>query len=287
MSPLLRIRLLTGADLAFADSLRALAGWNQTLEDWRRFLTTEPEGCFLAEWNGAPAGTATTTLYGPALAWIGMVLVHPDFRRRGIGNSLLVHCIESLRQRGVRCIKLDATPLGQPVYEALGFQAEWTLRRWVGVAGREKFAAKSSKLRAWSSSDAELVAPLDTAAFGFARRRLLASLARQSSVALVLEGGGGAGKSFGMMRAGTTAQYLGPVVADSDDAGLELIEALVTGGQATNIYWDIPDPNIAAVAWAQAHGFTVQRSLTRMFLGENLAPGDPHQQFALTGPETG
>src|SRR2546425_10786138 len=131
MSSPLRFRLLDREDLPFADSLRALAGWNQTLDDWERFLALEPEGCFLADWNGTPAGTATTIVYGPELAWIGMVLVHPEFRRRGIGRALLQHCIDSLRERGVRCIKLDATPVGRAVYRDLGFHDEWTLKRWV------------------------------------------------------------------------------------------------------------------------------------------------------------
>src|SRR5438128_5743547 len=65
MNSSLRLRLLTRADLPFADSVRALARWNQTLDDWQRFLATEPEGCFLAEWNGARAGAATTRGYGP------------------------------------------------------------------------------------------------------------------------------------------------------------------------------------------------------------------------------
>src|SRR5580658_3995749 len=101
----LRVRAMRQSDLAFADSLRALAGWNQTMADWQRFLTMQPEGCFLAEWDGAQAGTATTVVYGSDLAWIGMVLVHPEFRRRGIGRALLLKCIEHLRARRVRCIK--------------------------------------------------------------------------------------------------------------------------------------------------------------------------------------
>jgi len=109
----LSLRLLRHKDLAFADSLRALVGWNQTFDDWERFLALEPDGCFLAECNGAPAGTATTLVYGPDLAWIGMALVHPDYRRRGIGRALLERCLEHLRVREVRCVKLDATPLGK------------------------------------------------------------------------------------------------------------------------------------------------------------------------------
>ena len=102
MSSFLHIRILTSDDLPFADSLRAIVGWNQTLDDWRRFLAMEPEGCFLAEWDGAPVGTATTLRYGLEVAWIGMVLVHPDQRRRGIGKASLHHCITIARHLQVR-----------------------------------------------------------------------------------------------------------------------------------------------------------------------------------------
>jgi ribosomal protein S18 acetylase RimI-like enzyme len=287
--PGLRLRSLTRADLPFADSLRAIAGWNQTLADWHRFLATEPDGCFLAEWNGMPAGTASTTIYSSELAWIGMVLVHPDFRRRGIGRTLLQHSINHLRSRGVHCIKLDATPAGKMVYDALGFRSEWTLKRWVGrtTAVKPIALAPELRLRPWQATDATRLESLDAAAFGVSRRSLLAELARQSEVALVLESGAAGIDGFGFARAGSQALYLGPVVANTAEAGIHLVEALIARNSGQTVFWDIPDPNEAAVSWAQQHGFSVQRPLVRMFLGENPSPGNPRWQFALAGPEVG
>ena len=94
MNSALRLRLLKRADLAFADSVRALAGWNQTMEDWERFLSAEPDGCFLAEWNGASAGTATTTVYERELAWIGMVLTAATLL--GLSSGLTVVVVNAL-----------------------------------------------------------------------------------------------------------------------------------------------------------------------------------------------
>ena len=287
MSSQLHFRTLVHEDLPFADSLRALAGWNQTLGDWERFLVTEPTGCFLAEWNGTPAGTATTTVYGLELAWIGMVLVHPEFRRRGIGQALLRHCIEFLRKRGVRCIKLDATPLGRTVYEGLGFRDEWTLKRWARPAGLPPGTQWDARLRPWRAGDEQFLGPLDASAFGISRHGLLSALASQSSSAAVLEAEAGRPAGFGMLRPGSRASYLGPVVATSADGGIRMIESLVASIESRAVFWDVPDENTAAVAWAEQHGFAVQRPLTRMFLGENVAPGDPRQQFALAGPEVG
>jgi hypothetical protein len=80
---------------------------------------------------------------------------------------------------------------------------------------------------------------------------------------------------------------LGPVVAASGDSGISLIQALVVHSRGQRIFWDIPHQNTAAIAWAEQQGFVVQRSLTRMYLGENSAAGDPQKQFALAGPELG
>lgn len=285
MTQPLQIRILTPGDLPFAGSVRALAGWNQTLDDWRRFLAMEPEGCFLAEWEGQPAGTATTLRYGPDLAWIGMVLVHPDLQRRGIGKALLHHCIGWLQERRVRCIKLDATPAGKVVYDALGFQDEWTLNRWEH-AGLSLEKSADARLRPWREGDAGLTAPLDVAAFGVPRCVLAEALARQSR-GFVFERVPGRIGGYGFLRPGSRASYLGPIVAESAEAGLVLAQALLATGGAGRVFWDIPDANRAAVDWARAHGFEPQRLLTRMFLGENATPGDPAMQFALAAPEVG
>ncbi len=286
------IRRLTAGDLAFAEGLRAEAGWNQTPADWRRFLSWESHGCYVAEWEGRPAGTVTTHVHGPALAWIGMMLVEPGLRRRGVGRALLTHAIEGLGLRGVRCVKLDATPLGRPLYHSLGFRDEWSLHRWErpggaplsrdvvpeGVAGRVALR----KL-----ADVGALEALDASAFGIFRRRLLSDLVPASDRALVLEGSDSRPRAFGFLRGGSRALYLGPVVASDPPAGITLANALLSGGAGHPVFWDIPDDNDAAIACARTLGFTAQRPLVRMVRGPDVCPGDPRMQFALAGPEVG
>ncbi|HOX02057.1 MAG TPA: GNAT family N-acetyltransferase [Candidatus Paceibacterota bacterium] len=287
MNTPLRVRALTRADLAFADRVRELAGWNQTRADWERFLATEPDGCFLAEWNGQPAGTATTTVYGSALAWIGMVLVHPDARRRGIGSALLRHCMDCLRKRGVRSVKLDATPLGRPLYQSLGFEDEWPLARWAGASPPPTPSRSDPRLRPWDPKDTPSVQRLDEAAFGISRQRILHLMLPQTQAAWIFESEPGRISGYGMLRAGSRAFYLGPVAAESAEAGIGLAERLLAGCPGQPVYWDIPEANEPAIAWAGRIGLAVQRPLMRMFAGVNLAPGDPRRQFALAGPEIG
>jgi ribosomal protein S18 acetylase RimI-like enzyme len=287
MSRVLALRPLRLEDLNFADSLRSLAGWNQTHVDWKRMLALAPEGCFLAEWHGEAAGTATTTTYGPDLAWIGMVLVHPKFRRRGIGRALMEHCLDYLEGRRVRCCKLDATPLGRSVYAGLGFQDEWTLRRWEGPPLPSPPTSPPAAIRSWREFDAAVVEPVDAAAFGVSRRALLEALSEHSLGRMVIESEGGQVCGFGLLRQGSLADYLGPVTAVSSEGASPLLEQLLASAPGEKVIWDIPDQNAPAVAWASSHGFTPARTLIRMFRGENRAPGNPRRQFAIAGPEVG
>ncbi len=281
---------MADADVRFADRIRDSAGWNQTLQDWQRLLRHDPEGCFVAEWNGRPAGTATTTTFSKDLAWIGMVLVDPDLRRRGIGRALLVHCIEHLRQSGVRCIKLDATPLGRRVYGPLGFVAEWSLSRWETAklaACLERVDATSDRCpRPLDRGGLGRVADLDEAAFGVARERMLAMLAAQSDTRVRRDGVGRV-TGYGMLRPGQRANYLGPMVAQDESSGVALADDLLGSIQGRRLYWDIPDENHAAVRVAERSGMHRQRTLTRMWLGENARPGSPSAQWAIAAPEIG
>src|SRR5918998_6790432 len=104
----LEIRLLAEPDVAGAMRLKEAAGWNQTEEDWRRLLRLEPRGCLAGVMGGRLVATTTTTSYDRALAWVGMVLVDPAFRRRGIATALVRAALDRLGAEGVEAVKLDA-----------------------------------------------------------------------------------------------------------------------------------------------------------------------------------
>src|SRR5262249_1736529 len=124
------IVLLDGARLARAVPLSDAAGWNQTKQDWHRLGALEPEGCFGVEVDGGIVATTTVTCYGRSLAWIGMVVTRPDYRRMGFARRLMTHALDYCERRGIDWIKLDATDFGRPLYAALGFRDECILERW-------------------------------------------------------------------------------------------------------------------------------------------------------------
>src|SRR5207302_533099 len=86
----------------------------------------------ISEWDGQAVGTTVTCVLG-SVAWIAMVLVDPDWRGRGIGKALMSHALDLLDTWGVPSVRLDATALGKPLYEKLGFVVQYELARYEGV----------------------------------------------------------------------------------------------------------------------------------------------------------
>ncbi|HEV8131819.1 MAG TPA: GNAT family N-acetyltransferase [Acidobacteriota bacterium] len=127
---MITIRQMTRADIAAANRLRELAGWNQTERDWERFLRLSPGGCFVACLEGKVRGTATTLNYENRFGWVGMILVDPECRKQGIGTQLLEAGIDYLERIGVETVKLDATPMGHSLYLQHGFVDEYGIERW-------------------------------------------------------------------------------------------------------------------------------------------------------------
>lgn len=269
------IHQLSPADLDFARKLSQLAGWNQTQTDWRRLLEMAPRDCFLATTSGCPAGTATTTDFSGDIAWIGMVLVHPEFRRQGLATCLMKECLDRLG-RQVRCIKLDATPVGMEVYGRLGFAEEFRLARWQGIAP----GSSSPKPTASRLDEAQF--HLDQVGFGADRSDFLRRLAADSERVVL-----GPDGAYGMIRRGEKAFYLGPVVARDPETGKTIVEILLGSVQEHPVYWDLPEDNEPAVALAESMGFSRQRELIRMWTGREFLAGSASIQWAISGPETG
>ena len=219
------IRELSEADIAAADLLRQKAGWNQTHADWLRTIRYEPRGCFAAVRGDEIVGTVTTTTYGTALGWIGMMLVREDCRRQGIATALMTQALDYLNSRKIECIKLDATPVGLPVYGRLGFRAEWQFHRWAH-AGHSLAERDGMERTGTEGFYAE-----DIRAFGVDRSEWLRRVAADS---IVVHGSDG----FGMLRPGTKADYLGPVSAMSDAAAERIIGQLLSQS-GSSVFWHI------------------------------------------------
>jgi len=276
---------MTSADVPACMALKERAGWNQTARDWLIFIELRPEGCFVATLKGDVIATATTVDYEGEFSWIGMMLVSPDHRRKGIGAQLMKACITSLAD--CRTIKLDATPTGKYLYETLGFETEYTLTRMACDAASALREEPDSDIRALQPTDLDELVAFDAAFFGANRGPVLRKwFDNAPQFAYVLhEKGRLAGFSMGRM--GSHRSSVGPVVAENREQAERLVRrALRTvSGKPTVI--DVFEHTPEFVRALEGIGFSAQRGFTRMYLGPNQAPGIPERQWAIAGPAVG
>src|ERR1700744_6806309 len=114
------------ADAKAGLALSTEAHWNQNEADWRFFLD---QGVVFGVRHGTRlVATAALLPYSSGNAWISMVLVTADWRRRGIATRLVDACLNAATKRGLTTW-LDVTPAGANVYGPLGFTPTLQLRR--------------------------------------------------------------------------------------------------------------------------------------------------------------
>jgi len=260
------VRRLTAQDLAAAKELSDAANWNQTAADWARIVQLEPEGCFCVEEQGRIVATATAVCYRKDLAWIGMVLTHPEARRKGYARQAMEAALSWLDSIGVAASRLDATDMGLPLYEALGYRIECDVERWRGEG------SGSSGL-----PQGEPDFSLDRRATGTDRTHILAALAKTGCFRAPL--------GYVMLRPGRVATYLGPCLAETPEDAAPLIERALAAASGP-VYWDLLPDNTTAVSLAQKLGFSPVRHLKRMARGQ-APPEQRSLVYALSGFETG
>ncbi len=279
------VRRLTRDDIAGAVALTRRVGWPHDEADWRRLLDWEPEGCFCVEGERGLIGAATTTTYGAALAWVGMMIVDPAHRRQGVASALIQACLERLRARRVARVMLDATDAGLPLYQRFGFRELYRVRAWRGRA-TEFFGPRAKRLRA---ADMSVVVAYDEQRFGAPRARVLLRLqAEFPRLSWVDRDARGRVQGYLLARERGDEVIIGPWVHDSPWGATVLLDTVLGAVRGRTVQMYLPDRNLAATPIAQDHALHVVGDTTRMIWGEaDPPPDEPSALFGVASLATG
>lgn len=68
-------------------------------------------------------GIGTTILHN-GTAWLAHIIVHPGYRKRGIGRLITQTLVDTAYSKGCETIHLLATEPGEPLYRSIGFETE-------------------------------------------------------------------------------------------------------------------------------------------------------------------
>ncbi|HEY8068716.1 MAG TPA: GNAT family N-acetyltransferase [Burkholderiales bacterium] len=277
-----RVVELRDEHLAGCLALSKSAHWNQNEADWRLMLAQgRGWGVML---GGALAASTVVLPYGNTFAWVSMVLVLPELRRKGFATQLLKKVLIENSRSGLASI-LDATPAGHEVYVQEGFRDTWGFKRFA-LSSSSREAVSSKEARPIEKADWRGILELDAPAFGASREAVLRNLAARLPDAALVADRGGKIAGFVLGRDGREARQLGPLVARDEKTATGLLNAALAGARPP-VYMDIANHAPALQDWALARGFAFQRPFTRMVIGVPRAPGDESLVYCPAGPELG
>jgi GNAT superfamily N-acetyltransferase len=284
---------LDEAMLPQALALSGEAGWNQNAADWQIF---QRHGEIFGVMTGERlVATAAILPYGADFAWISMVLVTAEFRRRGLATGLMRHCMARLSAQR-RVALLDATEAGEPVYRALGFVTLTRMTRWGRTAktppplegggwGEGSMQPRAAAVRtpppgSLPQEEGESVQELDSHAFGVRREFLLNDFLTRPGAAAWTDD-----DTAVILRPGRNARQIGPVIGTPPRATRLLHQAIDAAPGPVVI--DLLDAGADLASELTKRGFAARRGFCRMALGRDTLPGAPARLLAAAGPEFG
>ena len=80
--------------------------------------------------DGEPVAVSSLVMTGD-IAGIYAVATLPEARKRGIGTAMTLHAMKEGIARRARAATLQATPMGLPVYEKIGFRTVFDYQNYL------------------------------------------------------------------------------------------------------------------------------------------------------------
>jgi GNAT superfamily N-acetyltransferase len=234
-------------------------GWKDILVPFRFYLA-HPQ-CFpiKAVADGALAGVGVGILFDKT-AWLAHIIVHPDFRRRGIG-ALVVGSLQRklTHDHGCRTLSLIATDLGRPVYARAGFT---DLVEYAFLARDDSAVPavpENSAIRPYIADDENAILSLDQLVSGERRDWVLREHVSQALVYTTAVG----------VMAGCYLPTLGEglILARTPAAGRALLSRKI----ASSPRIALPAANIDALDLLTKRGYKETMRCWRMIYGAPLA----------------
>lgn len=275
-------RTMERGELALAVEWAAREGWNPGLHDAETFPAADPQGFFLGVLDGQPVASISVVKYGAGFAFLGLYIVLPAVRERGLGWALWQHGMASAAGRQVG---LDGVPAQQANYRKSGFELAWRNVRCEGRGGTPP--SRDDRLVDLATLPFDSVRAYDRAFFPAGRSAFLRAWLAQPGAAAIGWVDDGRLRGYGVIRPCVSGWKLGPLFADGEAIAEALYGALCGHAGADDpVFLDIPEPNALAVALTRRHRMRTVFETARMYTG--TAPAMPMRRtYGITSFELG
>ncbi|MGN7890883.1 GNAT family N-acetyltransferase [Bacillus sp. 22475] len=217
-------------------SLSSYIGWDYNREEIETIFNA---GIVYGVWNEKEEliASAAIILYGEKLASIGMVIVHPDYKGRGIGKIITEACVKSVSAHTP--IMLIATDEGKPLYEKLGFRAVSYVSKYIcnSYNAKDYCVRNEDYVMNYEEGDLEKI---DEYAFGTNRKEFLKKRIMQSEQCIVVKDKEQNVLGYGLSIQTPENKIIGPVVAKNNAMAMRIVHNLARGHNG-KLRMDVPE----------------------------------------------
>lgn len=292
---MLKIRRLTPQDLKFVWENTGRENWGYLEVDILRCYLLEPKGCFLAEVNDERVGHVFTVSYGN-IGWIGLLIVRPEYRGKGIGTKLTEKAISHLKKLNVKAVRLEAVVEAVSLYKKLGLSPEFeSLRLFKKLENEDNCRENvdSSPIQRVREKDLSRIAKFDEKYFGANRLKVLKALYREYPHLSFLAVKNHKIAGYLMARRASRGYWIGPWVCKLGLSGtaekllLLCINTIKEEAGTAEVRLGTPAVNTSAVELLKSLGFSTYSKSLRMLLGEKTLQESTEGVYGIGGPEKG
>ncbi|GAB5557041.1 MAG: GNAT family N-acetyltransferase [Schleiferiaceae bacterium] len=262
-------------------------GWNPGDHDYEAFWAADPEGYVGFYHKGELIAGGAVVSYGGAFGFMGLFIVHPNFRGSGIGESLWHQRRDLLlsRLKPRAAIGMDGVVAMQPFYEKGGFSIAFRDERYE-LMGKPFDQSPDLEIELISEFSLDSIFTFDAQCLGYDRRPFLKSWLTlpESHGFLVKEKESILG--YAVIRKVGEGHKIGPLFADNSSIAEELLKACLNAVPDEKVYFDVAVNHPKALALAKKYGGKYVFECARMYHG-NPPATDWKKVFGITTFELG
>lgn len=235
----MRVERLKKENIEDIVALSSYIGWDYNRAEVETIFNA---GIVYGVWNERKKliASAAIILYGEALTSIGMVIVHPDYKGRGIGKAITSSCMNSVSARTP--IMLIATEEGKPLYEKLGFRAVSYVSKYIcnSYNADDHCVGNENYMMNYKEGDLEKIIKIDGYAFGTNRKEFLKKRIMQSEQCIVVKDKEQSVLGYGLSIQTPENKIIGPIVAKNDEMVMRIVHDLARGHHG-KLRIDVPE----------------------------------------------
>lgn len=242
-------------------------GWNPGPYDAEAFYLADPDGFYGYFEQGELIAGGAIVSYEGEFGFMGLFIVKPAFRGKGIGKKLWFQRRDKLRSRLKKgaAIGMDGVVEMQPFYNKGGFEIAFRDERYERQGSTFTIHPQISQI---PDKDTGTIIIYDQKRFGYPRESFLkAWLSIPGNFNFQYKENDRI-KGFSVLRKVNNGYKIGPLFADNYAIAEELYKACLNAGMGESVFIDIPLANPDAVQLVEQYDAKYVFECARMYYGK-------------------